>query len=212
MFKIGDTVANMTIIGREEKIVVGKKKRFICQCSYGKIHYVNGGNLKRCKSCGCKSNSNSLNPMFKHGDSHTKLYAILRGMKRRCYEKEYRDYKRYGARGIRVCDEWLGKDGYLNFKKWALENGYQEGLTIDRIEVNGDYEPSNCRWATNKMQSNNKRNNVFIEYNGERHTIAEWSEILNVSRYTLYARRNKGWDAEHILFYNDNTNHVNQYY
>lgn len=149
------------------------------------------------------------NPSYKHGESHTsRLYGIWTSMKKRCHKSYDPSYARYGARGIRVCDEWF--DDYIAFRDWALANGYKDGLTIDRIDVNGNYEPDNCRWATNREQCNNRRNNVRLEYNGETHTMAEWSRILNVPVATIKARKRKGWSTEEILFHNGNKCHVNQ--
>lgn len=206
-FEVGEHYLNMIILGKEKNVVYGTKRRYICKCEYGKIHYIFANNLKNAKSCGCvrRGMKGQKNPSYKHGESHTsKLYSVLRGMKRRCYDNKSKDYSSYGGRGIKVCKEWVGEDGYINFKKWALENGYKEGLTIDRIDVNGNYEPSNCRWTTAIEQCNNRRNNVRLTYNGESKTIAEWSRELNIPSSTLYCRRSKGWNVENILFYKTN--------
>lgn len=117
-------------------------------------------------------------------------------MKSRCFNKNNPDYKDYGGRGITVCSEWLIFD---SFCKWALENGYQEDLTIDRIDVNGNYEPSNCRWASIIEQANNKRRNHFIEYKGEKLTISQWSRKLNISPAVIQARLKNNLPIDKVL-------------
>ena len=118
-------------------------------------------------------------------------------MKDRCYNLCNGRQAEYGGRGIKVCDEW--KNSVANFVEWSLANGYRDGLTIDRIDVNGNYEPSNCRWATPKEQANNTRKNVFITYKGETHTVSEWSEIKGIKRSTLQARLRKWDDLEKVF-------------
>ena len=115
----------------------------------------------------------------------------------RCYRKEHNSYKYYGDRGIKVCDEWQTFDP---FYKWALSSGYDKNLTIDRIDVNGHYEPSNCRWATAKEQANNTRANHLVTYNGETKTIAQWAESLEITQQALSDRLNsKNWTIEEAL-------------
>lgn len=106
----------------------------------------------------------------------------------------------YGGRGITICDEWLGKDGFKHFYDWAMSHGYADNLSIDRIDVNGNYCPENCRWLNNKRQCNNKRNNRLISFNGETHTAMEWSEITGINYGTLKNRLDKyGWTVERAL-------------
>lgn len=107
-------------------------------------------------------------------------------MVQRCTNPKASNYKRYGGRGIKICDEW--RKNFVSFYDWAVTHGYKEGLSLDRIDVNGNYEPVNCRWATLEQQQNNMRNNHFIEYKGVTHTIAEWSRILKVNHETLRYR------------------------
>ena len=119
-------------------------------------------------------------------------------MKARCYYKKDKAYKNYGGRGIRVCEEWLDKEnGFMNFYTWAMANGYKEKApygkcTLDRINVEGNYEPSNCRWTNSKTQANNRRNNRFITCNGVRKTVKEWSEVLKIDAKRIARRLNKG--------------------
>ena len=133
----------------------------------------------------------------------SRLNHIFKDMKDRCYNPKNKNYKNYGYRGITICAEWLNKEhfegshnatkGFIAFKNWALVNGYADNLTIDRIDNNKGYSPENCRWVTKKIQSNNRRSNRLITYNGITKTVSEWAEILNVSSDVLRQRlfRNK---------------------
>lgn len=119
-------------------------------------------------------------------------YNSYRCMMSRCYRKKDASYERYGGRGIVVCDEWHNIE---NFEKWVKENPYFKGATLDRIDSDGNYEPSNCRWATMSEQGNNRRNTVMVEHNGETHTITEWAKITGLNRSTLnnrYCRGDRG--------------------
>lgn len=181
-----------------------------CKCECGNYKDTISKSLKNgdVKSCGClqketrKENAKRLiKTTIKHGMSDSRLYGIYHNMVSRCYRECINGYENYGGRGIRVCDEWLGKDGFINFMNWAIENGYNDELTIDRSDSNGDYEPSNCKWATRKAQANNTRATVFIEYNGERHSLTEWSEITGLSKQKIYQRLYKGQSAREALGY-----------
>ena len=114
-------------------------------------------------------------------------------MKNRCNSPNNTNYQSYGGRGIKICDEW---QDFKNFKDWAIANGYEDSLTIDRIDVNGDYTPSNCRWITQKEQCNNRRTTHLIEYNGEIHSMKQWSVILGIHPRTLKSRLDSGWSVE----------------
>lgn len=135
------------------------------------------------------------NGHYKHGGKGTKLYEVWCTMRRRCNCPKVQSYKHYGGRGIKVCEEW--QDDFLVFQKWAISNGYQEGLTLDRIDNNGNYEPSNCRWATMKVQANNQRTTLKIEYKGLTKTLHEWADFLGLKPNTLYYRIFKlKWSVE----------------
>lgn len=123
--------------------------------------------------------------------------SIFYGMKQRCYNKNAPSYKNYGGRGIKICQEWL--ENSKLFYEWAISNGYRDDLTIDRIDVNGDYEPSNCRWATQKEQANNTRKNIVITYNGVSHKIADWSKITGIDEKTIRKRYNNGYTEKEIF-------------
>lgn len=128
-----------------------------------------------------------------HGKHNTRLYRIWGNMKGRCYCKSRREYKNYGGRGIKVCDEW--QQDFQAFYDWAMSHGYTDTLTLDRIDVNGNYEPSNCRWITNKEQQNNRQYNKLISYNGRTQTLAQWASEYNMCYKTLQKRINK-WGIE----------------
>lgn len=133
-----------------------------------------------------------------HGKSKTKLYRVWCGMKNRCYNSKTACFKNYGSRGISICEEWLSD--FSNFYDWAKNNGYAEGLTIDRIDVNGNYEPSNCRWASRFVQSNNTRRNVKITYSGKTQSIKMWCQQLGLNYRKIYFRiQHYGWSVKDAL-------------
>ena len=128
------------------------------------------------------------------------LRQKLCDMKNRCYNPQNKFYKDYGGRGITVCSEWLDKkNGHKNFREWALENGWKEGYSIDRINVNGNYEPSNCRWATPTEQANNRRNNNFVTINGVTKTTSEWAKQIGISQNAFAGRVRNGWSDDKLL-------------
>ena len=139
---------------------------------------------------------------YKHGDAVNGRVAPLhnrwREMLKRCYSSGTKAYKKYGARGIQVCEEW--RTSYITFKKWALDNGYEKGLSIDRIDNDGDYCPGNCRFATPKEQARNRRSSRFITYKGETKTVAEWAENTGLSPSLIVVRLDRlGWTVDETL-------------
>lgn len=170
---------------------------WLCKCDCGNFTRVRGKNLKNgsVKSCGCLLKKGTQTT---HGLSKTKLYTIWNSMKSRCSYPKSQSYKRYGARGISVCDEW--KNSFESFYSWSMENGYREGLTIERIDNNGNYCPQNCKWVTRKEQCRNRRTNIVFEYMGEKHILIEWCEILNLDYKFIYNRIHKmGWSFERSI-------------
>lgn len=121
-----------------------------------------------------------------HGLSKHPLYGTWKNIRRRCYNTKDINYKDYGMRGIVLCEEW--RNDFRNFYKWAIENGWQKGLSIERIDYNGNYCPENCKWIPLCEQPKNRRGLVFITYKGETHLLSEWANILKMPQRTLSAR------------------------
>ena len=153
-----------------------------CVCDCGNETTVYGGSLRsgNTKSCGCINAKQ--NPRYKHGLSKTRLYHSWNAMMQRCNNPKDKRYANYGGRGISVCKEW---QDFMTFRDWALSNGYASDLSIDRIDVNGNYCPENCRWATRIEQANNTTRNHYVTYNGETHTVAEWARLLGIDQSSL---------------------------
>lgn len=165
---------------------------WLCICDCGNLTETRSDRLRngRAQSCGCLHK--------KHGKSNTRLYHIWRQIKTRCYNKNNRDYMKYGDRGIQICDEWL--NNFQAFYDWAIENGYKENLTIDRVNVNGNYEPDNCTWATKKQQARNKRDTLYYTIDCETKSLSEWCEISNLKYNKVYCRIHRdNWPIERAL-------------
>lgn len=167
-----------------------------CVCDCGNEHITTGHQLIRgaCKSCGCLKNELSSERLKKHGGSRSRLYRIYEAMKQRCYNENHNHYKNYGGRGISVCDEW--KNSFEAFQRWAIHNGYNENLTIDRININGNYDPQNCRWITNFEQQQNRTNSHIVKYKGEKFTISQLARKSNMKPNVIERRLKSGWDIE----------------
>lgn len=197
----GKTFGRLTVIERFG--YQGTTITWKCQCLCGNVCVKRGDKLKNgeTRSCGCYNHDRIMERNTKHGKSKSKLHKKWESIKERCYNKNHKYYYLYGGRGIAVCPEWLDKEnGFINFYNWAMPNGYKEGLTIDRINSNGNYEPSNCRWATLQEQGNNKRNNQRYSINGESLTIAELSRKYNIKYGKLRDRlKVLNWDIQKAL-------------
>lgn len=176
-----------------------KKTKWLCVCDCGESRIVQGGNLVsgNTTSCGCIQKERVREIRQTHGITRTKLHRAWSHIKTRCLNPNCKDWADYGGRGIKVCDEW--RDSFEAFRDWALTHGYRDDLTIDRIDVNGNYEPSNCRWATAKAQGNNKRNNRIIEINGEAHTLTEWADIKGINPQSIRSRIARGWKPDRAV-------------
>lgn len=199
----GQRSGRLTVIGIDDSKQT-RKTYWICRCDCGKIVSVRSDAIvsKKSKSCGCYKNELSTERVMKnhtHKQSGTRLYNIWQGMKGRCYNKNDPRYCRWGGRGITVCDEW--KDNFTSFYEWALEHGYSDDLTIDRIDNDGNYEPDNCRWASKKQQSRNRRSNISITIGNSTRTLTEWCEIFNLPYNAINARyhRNNNISIEKLF-------------
>lgn len=166
---------------------IGNSK-WICKCKCGNEQVVGGAFLRKgeSKSCGCFRSEYAKNRFSTHNLSKTRLYNIWSGIKKRCYNKNNPKYKNYGLLGVSVCKEWL--DHFDMFYNWAINNGYDDTLTIERIDVSGNYEPKNCKWLTKKEQSYNKRNTISICYNGTQIPLAKLCKELNLNYNTIKCR------------------------
>jgi hypothetical protein len=192
----GQRFGRLLVIERSETI--NKRTRWKCQCDCGNQKIVEAGNLKNgnISSCGCLRRETTIKRKTIHGGKGTRLYHIWNHMRQRCVNPNNRQFIDYGGRGIAICSEW---NEFENFRNWAINNGYEDNLTIDRKNNDGNYEPNNCRWANDKQQANNKRNNHFVEYQGQRKTIAEWADICKLKPPTLLRRLSNKWSIEKAL-------------
>lgn len=197
----GQRFGRLTVVGRAENAKDGHA-RWLCKCDCGNTTVVGGNDLKKgtSRSCGCLR-IDKVDEMVRinttHGKSHSKLYTVWSNMLQRCNNPNDPEYVRYGGRGISVCDEW--QHSFEDFYSWAMASGYQEGLSIDRIDNNKGYCPDNCRWATARQQSNNLRSNRCFELKGEVKTMVEWCRYFGKSYSTVKYRLRHGWTIEEAL-------------
>lgn len=194
---IGNRYGRLTVI-RDS----GERRRgetlWLCHCDCGNSVVLRGSSLRggNNRSCGCLRDESQKTRSITHGCTGTRLYHIWNNMIQRCYQPHNKRWDCYGERGIRVCDEWRD---FGNFQKWALENGYSDDLTIDRIDNDGNYEPSNCRWADVGTQANNKSTNHYLEHKGKKLTLTQLARAIGMSPKTLSTRLCRGWSVERAL-------------
>lgn len=182
----GQRFGKLTVIELAEKDKRGECK-WLCKCDCGNTKIVYGYHLRKghTVSCGCVMRTQHIT----HHESKTRLYRIWQKVRNRCDNPRCDKYEYYGGRGITYCSEW---NNYEVFRKWALENGYKDNLTIERIDVNRNYEPSNCTWIPQTEQLKNTRRTIRLTWNGETHTIREWSQILGKSYKSCLYQYHKG--------------------
>lgn len=194
----GDKFGRLTLAGQHFYLPYSGARYwfgvFLCECGNTTVavsKHVKCGNTK---ACGCMIAENGK----KHGRSRERIYGVWQDMHKRCSNERCRAYKNYGARGIRVCEEWSTPEAFL---EWATENGYSPGMELDRIDNDGNYEPGNCRFVTKKNNDRNRRTNVFLSAFGETKCIAEWveDERCVVADKTLRERIKLGWTPERAI-------------
>lgn len=193
--EIGQRYGKLTVIkdlGMIERPNGKKRHYWKCKCDCGNTFNVRGDCLKsgNNKSCGCLQFEHAK---ITHNMTNTKIYRVWASMKQRCENPNDNGFKWYGDKGIKVCKEW--SNSFESFYSWAKQNGYKEGLTIERINVDGDYEPKNCKWITQQKQLLNTTRNKFITYKGKTQTLKEWSDELGIKYMTLWYRL-KRWSVE----------------
>lgn len=204
----GQRYGMLTVIKRGTDCFTPKGRRiikWICKCECGNVKEISTSHLRSgdCISCGCFHKKRLVEAgkinSTKHDMSKTRIYHLYENMKYRCDNKNSPNYKNYGGRGIKVCEEWSGSDGFERFCEWAYKNGYRDDLTIDRVNVDGDYEPNNCRWADSETQYNNTTKTVRITYHGKTMSAAQWAREIGLDRHTIYERIKKGLPVEQVL-------------
>lgn len=204
---IGQKFGRLTVVDLDHRDA-SYRTYWLCECDCPEHNRVviYGCNLRdgTTKSCGCLASERAVETNTKHGMSGTRIYHTWQHIRQRCENKNNKDYPRYGGLGVTVCNEW---HDFEKFKDWSMGNGYDDTLTIDRMDVRGDYCPENCRWTDLITQENNKRNNHLVTYADTTHTVAEWSRILNVNYQSLYGRikRNDMRDFEKYFNVQENT-------
>lgn len=174
----------------------------VCECGTVKVFSISHLMSGSIRSCGCLRTERNIKynkeTKTKHGQRHSSIYAIWGGIKRRTSVSKTKNYSHYGGRGIFMCKEWF--DSFECFYSWAIEAGYREGLSIDRIDNDGPYTPDNCRWVTEKAQANNRRNNRMVEFNGKTQTLSQWADELGIPRARIYKRAQNNLPPEQLLF------------
>ena len=201
-------ISNMRF-GRQIAVKPVSKNKYgnilwLCKCDCGNEHIVSSGKLvqRKSMSCGCLKSEKSRERLEKHGitsGGKPRTLIIWNGMKARCYNPKSISYKSYGARGIRICDEWLGEQGFENFHNWAMANGYNDEFQIDRIDNNGNYEPLNCQWIPAHQNRTKQRKARYFELYGLRLNVSQWCRKLEISKSTAYKLLNES-DEQFINF------------
>ena len=206
-FFIGKRFGRLVIVDFDHEVQMfdkkgrknGVKQYYKCKCDCGNEKIASLWSLRdgHTLSCGCLQREKNVERLIIHNLSASRIYRIWRAIKNRCLNKKLMDYKNYGGRGIKVCEEW--KNDFMSFYNWSMAHDYADDLTIDRIDVNGNYSPENCKWSTKKEQSNNRRTCCNFTYNGVTKNYKQWCEFLNINYKTFYSRISRGWEIKKAL-------------
>ena len=204
----GMVFGRLTVIecGRDYISPSGRRRpAWKCICECGKEKTICASNLKSgtTTSCGCFQRENMSRLKKTHGGyaNDESLFRVWCNIRKRCLSAKSHNYTDYGGRGITICEQWISD--YTAFREWAVSNGYRKGLSIDRINVDGNYSPENCRWTNSVTQQNNRRCNINVTYQNQTHTLKEWSRIRDINYQTLYTRYKLGWVIPRMLNYID---------
>lgn len=198
--EIGKKYGRLTVIMYDT--TVNHVRKYLCQCDCGTIKSIGISKLRSgwTKSCGCLQKETVSKRAFVHGDARdhqwNRIYTIWHSMIQRCENPHLKCYKNYGGRGITVCEIW---HNYERFKDWAIHNGYTKNLSLDRIKVDGNYCPHNCRWADSKTQARNTRRNRLLTFGGKTQCVSAWCEELKITESCLRKRLRLGWSVEKAL-------------
>jgi hypothetical protein len=197
----GLTFGRLKVLKLLDKRTKWGNRYYLCECQCGNQKEITGKDLRsgQTVSCGCYNKEKST----KHGMYKSRIFNIYRGIKDRCFNKNRPEYIYYGGKGITICEEWSDKEnGFINFYKWAIENNYDDNLSIDRIDGNGNYCPENCRWVTHTEQMRNTSRCTYLSKDGKTQTIAEWSREIGTCQSAIKKRIEKfsiEKDIEEIL-------------
>ena len=194
---IGERYGLWTVLKPLGKIKKWGNHYYECQCDCGVIKAISSTNLVNGRSNACKSSVHMKGRGATHGMRYTKIYRVYLNMKARCYKPKTESYPIYGGRGIRVCDEWI--ESFVNFYE-DMKHGYAEHLSLERIDVNGNYCKENCKWVTLSDQCKNKRNTAYITYKGVTKRAFDWAYLIGANPRTLSRRVYLGWSPEECLF------------